>query len=193
MNKRNTQKGESKSFRLWLHKIIIVLAIKIIDFTDYAKSEVVGLAALIIPVVSVVISSILLLPNFQKIILSAQDLSAIYLASGALIGTILALVVSLSILPIQKSVEIFTPSFTKIYRGDKGLIVTFLLLSCFCILSFLFSVDDLLKIGNNFLLPIQIFILGLSLQCVKYYQYRISLLLDPQNAIESFFLISKKI
>lgn len=192
MNKRDTKKGENKSFKLWLHKIIIVLAIKIIDITDYAKSEVVRFATLIIPVVSVVISSILFLPYFQKIIMSAQNLSAIYLASGALIGTILALVVSLSILPIQKSVEIFTPSFTKIYRADKGLIVTFLFLSLFCILSFLFSVDNLLKIGNNFLFPIQILILGLSFQCVKYYQYRVSLLLDPQNAIESFFLMSKK-
>ncbi len=191
MNKLDAKKGE-KTLKPWLHKIIIRLAIRIIDMTNYVKSEAAGLVSLLILVASFVISSILFLPYFQKIILNAQGLSAIYLASGALIGTILSLIVSLSILPIQRSVEIFTPSFTQIYRADKGLIVTFLLLSFFCILSFLFSVDNLLEIGNNFLLPVQILMLGISLQCVRYYQCRVSHLLDPQNAIEFFFIISKK-
>jgi ABC-type methionine transport system permease subunit len=51
------------------------------------------------------------------------------LACAAIIGSALALVLSLSIIPAQKAAEAFSPAILKIYAGDRALLFVFLLLS----------------------------------------------------------------
>ena len=175
-----------------INKAIITTAIKLLKIDVVFKRGLFGIFSFGIIVACFIASIILLHPFFQKLLLNKNHLSEIYLASGALIGTILALVVSLSIIPIQKSVEILTTSITQIYKNDSKLITIFFLLSVFCITSLLMSIDGLFGLQNNYLLPVQIIILGSSIQLVRLYQNRVAYLLMPDSAVRSFLKINEK-
>ena len=175
-----------------INKTTITTAIKLLNFAVILKRGLLGIFSFGIIVACFIASIILLHPFFQKLLLNLKHLSEVYLASGALIGTILALVVSLSVIPIQKSVEILTTSITQIYRNDFKLITIFFLLSVFCITSILMSINGLFGLRNNFLLPAQIMILGFSIQLVRSFQNRVAYLLMPDSAIRRLFEFNKK-
>ena len=62
---------------------------------------------------------------------------AIDLASAGIIGTALALVLSLSIVPAQKAADVFSAAILKLYARDRTMLWVFALLSCAALLSLL--------------------------------------------------------
>ena len=77
------------------------------------------LGALAISLFSFVIgAAILVVPQLRATIDSFQPLEAILSQLGATYGTILALVLTLSIIPIQRAAEVWSSSIVRLYRRD---------------------------------------------------------------------------
>src|SRR5580658_7934164 len=77
------------------------------------------------------------LPNTA---LSGLKGSEVHLASAGIIGTALALVLSLSIVPAQKAADVFSPAILRLYARDRTTLAVFSLLSCAALLSLLFGI-----------------------------------------------------
>jgi hypothetical protein len=73
--------------------------------------------------------------------LNAQSVETILPQLGATFGTILALVLTLSIIPIQRAGEVWSPAILRLYRRDPSTYITFLVLGILCVASFLFAVS----------------------------------------------------
>jgi hypothetical protein len=63
--------------------------------------------------------------------------SEVHLASADIIGTPLALVLSLSIVPAQKAADVFSSAILKLYARDRTTLWVFALLSCAALASLL--------------------------------------------------------
>ena len=108
-----------------------------------------------------------------------QAVDTILIALGATFGTILALVLTLSIIPVQRAAEVWSPSIIRLYRRDKLTHFTFIILGIFCAASFLLSVTGLVCISSSVVLVTAIVALGLSLDLLRWYHRHICQLLDP--------------
>ena len=108
---------------------------------------------------------------------------ALYIGCGALIGTMLALVLTISILPIQRSVETHTPSVTVLYRRDFLTSAVFVALGSLTMASFVFSVDGVLGISNRTLFVVQVIFVGVSIDLIRLHQRHITVLMEPGEAI----------
>ncbi|MEO8401053.1 MAG: hypothetical protein ABI597_04550 [Gammaproteobacteria bacterium] len=97
---------------------------------------------------------------------------------AAIIGTVLALVFTLSVIPIQKAVTDWSASISRLYIKDKGVAWAFILIS-------LLLVCTLLLPNKNHISPaLSIFFLAVSLDIVRWYYIHICRLLDPNVAIK---------
>jgi uncharacterized membrane protein len=63
--------------------------------------------------------------------------SEVHLASAGIIGTALAMVLSLSIVPAQKAADVFSPAILRLYARDRTTLGVFALLSCAAMASLL--------------------------------------------------------
>jgi hypothetical protein len=136
-----------------------------------------------------ILATCLYLPTAQKAIINFKNLDTIFIAAGGMIGTILALVFSLSIIPLQRAGEIFTPSITKLYRDDIVTQLIFSFLATFCLLSFILSIDGILfGIKSSVLLPLEIVMVAITLDLLRWHYRRISQLLEPREAIHRLSL-----
>ena len=114
-----------------------------------------------------------------------QAVDTILIALGATFGTILALVLTLSIIPVQRAADVWSPSIIRLYRRDKLTHFTFIILGIFCAASFLLSVTGLVGISSSVVLVTAIVVLGLSLDLLRWYHRHICQLLDPAYAVET--------
>jgi hypothetical protein len=72
----------------------------------------------IVSISGALLAGILMLPQAQEALRKFQNYHDVFVAAGGLIGTMLALVFSLSIIPVQRAVETFTASISRLYRED---------------------------------------------------------------------------
>jgi hypothetical protein len=72
----------------------------------------------IVSIFAAVIAGVLWFPKAQEALRQFQNYPDVFVAAGGLIGTMLALVFSLSIIPLQRAVETFTASISRLYRTD---------------------------------------------------------------------------
>jgi len=114
-----------------------------------------------------------------------QAVDTILISLGATFGTILALVLTLSIIPVQRAGDVWSPSIIRLYRRDKLTHFTFIILGIFCAASFLLSVTGLVGISSSVVLVTAIVVLGLSLDLLRWYHRHICQLLDPAYAVET--------
>lgn len=128
-------------------------------------------------------ASILLVTNIRNTIDSFQPLEAILTQLGATYGTILALVLTLSLIPIQRAGEVWSPSIVRLYRRDPVTHITFVVLGIFCIVSFLFAVRGLAGIAVSIVMACSLVILGISVDLLRWYHGHVSRLLDPTHAV----------
>ena len=91
-------------------------------------------------------STVLLVPQVRATADNFQPVEAVLSQLGATYGTILALVLTLSIIPIQRAAEVWSPSIIRLYRRDPATYVTFVSLSVLCAVSFLLTVRQLFPI-----------------------------------------------
>jgi len=114
-----------------------------------------------------------------------QGVDTVLIALGATFGTILALVLTLSIIPVQRAADVWSPSIIRLYRRDKLTHFTFIILGIFCVANFLLSVTGLVGISSSVVLVTAIVVLGLSLDLLRWYHRHICQLLDPAYAVET--------
>lgn len=91
---------------------------------------------ILISIAGVVLGGILSFSIPQKGLAGTENLTEIFIGAGALIGTMVALVLSLSIIPVQRAAEVFTPSIIRLFRQDRTTQFIFFTLGILCLLSF---------------------------------------------------------
>ncbi|MBI4837660.1 MAG: DUF2254 domain-containing protein [Nitrospirae bacterium] len=136
-----------------------------------------------ITILGVIIAAGFFCPVVQGKIREYKNFDTIFIAAGGLIGTMLALVFSLSIIPIQRAVESFTPSVTRLYRIDYVTQIIFITLALFCLFSFIMAVDGVLGLPDSILLSLEMFFIAVSLDMLRWHHRRVTKLLEPSNAI----------
>ena len=129
-------------------------------------------------------AGVLLSPQLRAVADQFQPLEAILSQLGATYGTILALVLTLSLIPIQRAGEVWSPSIVRLYRRDPVTYVTFVALGVFCAASFLLSVRGLAGMPVSIVLAFSLAILGISLDMLRWYHSHVCQLLDPTHAVD---------
>ena len=127
---------------------------------------------------------LLCLQPFRIVIDDFKPLEAILAPLGATYATILALVLTLSIIPIQRAAEVWSPSIVHLYRRDPATHVTFIVLGIFCIACFTFAVRGLVGIPVSVTLACALATLGISLDLLRWYHGHVCQLLDPTHAVQ---------
>ncbi len=128
-------------------------------------------------------AAVLLVPRLREMTDSFQPLEAVLSQLGATYGTILALVLTLSIIPIQRAAEVWSPSIVRLYRRDPVTYVTFVALGVFCAASFLLTVRGLFPVPVSVVLALSLSVLGISLDLLRWYHGHVCHLLDPIHAV----------
>lgn len=143
-----------------------------------------GFGASAVSLFSVAISAaILIFPQLRATVDSFQPLEAVLSQLGATYGTILALVLTLSIIPIQRAAEVWSPSIVRLYRRDPVTYVTFVALGIFCAASFLLAVRGAFPAPVSVVLSLSLAVLGISLDMLRWYHGHVCRLLDPTHAV----------
>lgn len=138
-----------------------------------------------ISIVGVAIALAMIMFSPIKAHIAAFDsLEAILTQMGATYGTILALALSLSITPIQRASEVWSPSVIRLYKNDLATQITVVVLGVLCVASFSFGVKSLSGMPVHAVLAFFIATLGMSLDLLRWYHSHICQLLDPKHAIQ---------
>ncbi len=122
-------------------------------------------------------------PTSQKALADFKATEAVFTSLGATFGTILALVLTLSIIPIQRAGEVWSPSIMRLYRRDRLTHITFIVLGILCAVSFMLAVNGVSGVSVSIVMATAIVALGLSLDLLRWYHRHICKLLDPAHAI----------
>ncbi len=131
-------------------------------------------------------------PPSKEALTKFANYDTIFVAAGTLIGTILTLVFSLSVIPIQHSAEHFSGSITRLYTDDFITKSVFFAIALFCILSFIMAVNGIMGLTGSNLLLIQLIILSITFDLISLYERRIASLFQSTEAIRLLFNRIKK-
>jgi len=106
-----------------------------------------------------------------------------HLACGGILGSALALVLSLSIIPAQKAAEGFSTAILRLYAKDNSLIAVFSILAAGTLMSLYLGlrVSGTQEAAGPIVL--QLIVLGFSFDAIKYFYGRTLELLIPQTAL----------
>lgn len=132
----------------------------------------------------VVVAGIALIPSVRAVADEFEALETLLTALGATYGTVIALVLTLSIIPVERAGEAWSASIVRLYRHDPGTYLTFVWLGVCCIGSFVLSVDDLGRFPVSFVLAASFLVLGISLDVLRGYHGHVCRLLDPEHAVD---------
>lgn len=110
-----------------------------------------------------------------------ENIDNLYIAAGGMFGAIVTLTIALAIIPIQRAIEIFSPSIRSVYVKDIVVQGILLVLGLFIFLSFLLP---FIKIPDAWKFFVLIELVAVSLDLVRWHFRRISFLLEPYNAIQ---------
>lgn len=133
---------------------------------------------------SITVATVILsVPQFRDVVDKFDPLESILSQLGATYGTILALVLTLSIIPIQRAAEVWSTSIVRLYRRDPVTYTTFVSLGIFCVASFLLAVKELFPVSVSMVLALSLSVLGVSLDILRWYHSHVCRLLDPVYAI----------
>ena len=112
-----------------------------------------------------------------------QPVRDLQLAVGALVGTILALAFSLSIIPLQRAAESYSPSILRLFREHRGLQAVFLGLLSICFCCFGLIISPIFDVDPTATVPLVLLLLGVSLDLLRRLYVLITRLLEPQEAV----------
>lgn len=116
-----------------------------------------------------------------------HPIETIFAQLGATYGMILALVLTLSIIPIQRAGEVWSTSVVRLYRRDPVTYLSFVVLGIFCITCFAFAVRGLAGIPVSIALAGALATLGFSLDLLRLYHRHVCQLLDPTHSVRLAF------
>ena len=132
----------------------------------------------------VVAAGIALIPSVRAVADEFEALDTLLTALGATYGTVIALVLTLSIIPVERAGEAWSASIVRLYRHDPGTYMTFVWLGVCCVGSFVLSVDYLGSFPVSFVLAASFLVLGISLDVLRGYHSHVCRLLDPEHAVD---------
>ena len=127
--------------------------------------------------------SIVLIPSVRFVADQFEPVETVFTALGATYGTILALVLTLSIIPVERAGEAWSASIVRLYRHDQGTYITFVWLGVCCVASFLLAVRGLANLRVSVVLAACLVVLGISLDVLRWYHGHVCRLLDPEHAV----------
>ncbi|OCL98221.1 hypothetical protein AAX29_01740 [Aliarcobacter thereius] len=111
--------------------------------------------------------------SFQNILMSLSTIFA----------TILALVFTLSLIPIQNAASMWTFSILKIYRGDKTNYIIFLFFSIAILVFIIFAIFEY-SLNKTFIFSIILFFIGFIFDNLRIYYIHTISLINPQSILE---------
>ena len=126
---------------------------------------------------------VLLIPSVRLVADDFEAVETVFTALGATYGTILALVLTLSIIPIERAGEAWSASIVRLYRHDRGTYITFVWLGVCCVASFLLAVRGLTSLRVSVVVAACFVVLGISLDVLRWYHGHVCRLLDPEHAV----------
>jgi len=137
--------------------------------------------------------SLILIVSFfySDITIENYDFSNVLIALASIVGTILALVFTLSLIPIQNAASMWSFSVLRIYKKDRVSYGTFLLFGLAILFFILLSIFEKC-INDNFLILILFLSMGILLDSLKFYYKHVVSLMDPQSILEKIRLQSFK-
>jgi hypothetical protein len=141
----------------------------------------------IVSIAGALLAGVLILPQTQAALRQFQNYHDVFIAAGGLIGTMLALVFSLSIIPVQRAVETFTASISRLYREGTPAQFIFVILAVFSLFSFMMAVNGIAGFHGATLFPVQIVLLGIALDLLRWHHRRVSQLLEPREAVNRLY------
>jgi hypothetical protein len=109
--------------------------------------------------------------------------SEVNLTSAVIIGSALALVLSLSIIPAQKAAEAFSPAILRLYARDRALLLVFLTLVCTTITSVILGAGWNKLLEARASISVQCILLGVSFDALRQFYTRTLDLLAPETAV----------
>ena len=121
-------------------------------------------------------------PSISDEIDNNSNLENVFIAFGGVLCVIATLTISLAIIPIQRAIEIFSPTIRSNYIKDIFVQGILIILGIFIFVSFSLPFAG---IQYTWKLYIQIEIIAISLDLVRWHFRRVSFLLEPYNAIKS--------
>ena len=132
----------------------------------------------------VFVAGIVLIPSIRSVADEFEAFATLLTALGATYGTIIALVLTLSIIPVERAGEAWSVFIVRLYRRDLGTYMTFVWLGVCCVASFVLAVDDFGNFRVSFLLAASFLVLGISLDVLRWYHSHVCKLLDPEHAVD---------
>ena len=132
----------------------------------------------------VVAASIVLIPSFRSVADEFEAHETLLTALGATYGTVIALVLTLSVIPVERAGEAWSASIVRLYRHDPGTYLTFVWLGVCCVASFVLAVEDLGNFAVSSVLAASFLVSGISLDVLRGYHSHVCKLLDPEHAVD---------
>lgn len=130
---------------------------------------------------------VLISPELKQVVDAFPPLEAVLTQMGATYGTILALVVTLSAIPVQKAGDAWTASVVQHYKRDRITQFTFVWLGLSCLACFLFSISGLGGVPKSAVFAISIVALGFSIDLLRAYHSHMADLLTPSSMLERIY------
>lgn len=174
---------------VWGKKRLEIATMKILKVLAWATFQFrkidLFISSIAVSLVGIIVAVFLCIPKNQYLLAQITNADAFFLAIGALIGTILALVLSLSIIPIQNAAANLTQSIIRLYREDRISRYIFSILSIFCLSSFLMVFANKVGLNKPFLLIADFLIIAFSLDLLRFYHRHIVDLLELDKGINN--------
>lgn len=106
-----------------------------------------------------------------------------HLACAGIMGTALALVLSLSIVPAQKAADVFSTAILELYARDRKLWGVFATLALLTLVSAILGTDSTFGVHPRWTVAFQLIVLGVALDALRRFYLRTLDLLIPQTAL----------
>lgn len=170
-------------FRNWAAATCVQAIGRFAVLTYHARLLGRGLSYVAVSIIGCLVALNLFSAASQKALVSFTTLDAFFTAIGGLIGTILALVISLSVIPVQSAADVFSSSVVRLYREDKVTQFIFTTLSIFCLMAFWMAVGDIFGLTKPELVPIAVIMIAVSLDLLRWHHRHINGLLGSNEGI----------
>ena len=177
-----------RKFRTTCKQIMLRLQLSLLSLRNQAHVKgrsVITLASRWIATSAALVLAALFAFSLPEIMVTNATLkvSEVHLASAGIIGTALALVLSLSIVPAQKAADVFSSAILQLYARDRTTLGVFTLLSCAALTSLLLGTGWTFSFSARYSLAGQLILLGGSLDALRAFYGRALALLDPATAL----------
>lgn len=125
--------------------------------------------------------------KYFDIVLENNDFSNILIALASIVATILALVFTLSLIPIQNAASMWSFSILRIYKKDKVSYRTFLFFGLSILIFILLTVFEK-NFDDDLVLYLLFIFIGTVLDSLRFYYLYVVSLMDPQSILEKIKL-----